>query len=194
MQLIKQLSLFGSEAAPPSLADLAGLLAGPGQVVRMGGTARVSVVVEDRWRAAVLVHEMRTRGLSATCVSTVEENLGVRTPYSALLAPLAQIWLVGAVKRPPKGFALDGRRVRLWMAAAGTRDSLEVVLRIGRCEENVPVLLQRAIASLGLPSEIVGTASRTSGPGLRISGRRRLNRLAEVVGDPPRQAPEGAWP
>src|SRR4029079_1138055 len=88
-----QLSLFGIEAAAPGPDDLAGLLAGPGQVVRMGGTARGSVVGEDRWRAVVLVTEMRDRGLAATCVQTVDENLGVRTPYSTALAPLAVAWL-----------------------------------------------------------------------------------------------------
>ena len=44
---LRQLSLFGIEAGQPEMADLAGLLAGPGQVVKMGGTARVSVVVAD---------------------------------------------------------------------------------------------------------------------------------------------------
>lgn len=194
MQLSRQLSLFGIEAAPPGPADLAGLLAGPGQVVRMGGTARVSVVVEERWRAVVLVGELRQRGFAATCVSTVDEHLGVRTPYSALLAPLARAWLQGAVKRPPTGFALEGRRLRLWMAAAGYRDHLGVTLRIGRTEEAVPVVLQRALASLGLPADIVGAAGRPSGASLRISGRRRLVRLAELVGDAPIHAPECAWP
>ena len=53
---------------------------------RMGGTARISVVVEERWRAVALVAEMRARGFAATCVSTVEEHFGVRTPYSSVLA------------------------------------------------------------------------------------------------------------
>jgi hypothetical protein len=194
MQLTRQLSLFGNEAAPPGPADLAGLLAGPGQVVRMGGTARVSVVVEERWRAGVLVGEMRARGLPATCVSTVDEHLSVRTPYSHLLSPLATAWLHGAVKRPPAGFALDGRRLRLWMAAAGSRDGWDVTLRIGRCEEQVPAALQRALASLGLAADIVGVAGRPIGASLRMSGRRRMARLAELVGDPPRQAPEACWP
>jgi hypothetical protein len=194
VSLIRQLSLFGIEAGPPGPEDLAGLLAGPGQVVRMGGTARISVVVEERWRAAALVAEMRSRGLAATCVSTVEENLGVRTPYSSVLAPLATAWLAGAVKLPPPGFALEGRRLRLWMAAAGHRDPLGVTLRIGRCEEQVSRVLQRALASVGLPSDIVGATGRASGPSLRISGRRRVGRLAELIGDPPPAAPADAWP
>lgn len=194
MSVIRQLSLFGIEAAPPGPDDLAGLLAGPGQVTRMGGTARVSVVVEERWRAVALVGEMRVRGLAATCVSTVEEHLGVRTPYSSVLAPLASAWLYGAVKLPPPGFSLEGRRLRLWMMAAGYREPLAVTLRVGRCEDPVARTLQRALASVGLPSDIVASAGRAAGPVLRINGRRRINRLAELIGDPPPSAPPDAWP
>ena len=193
MPLTRQLSLFGVEATAPSPDDLAGLLAGPGQVVRMGGTARVSVVVEERWRAATLVAEMRERGLAATCVATVDEHLGVRTPYSSALAPLAAAWLRGALKLPPPGFAVSGRRLRLWMAAAGYRDGFDLTLRLGRCEESVEMTMQRALATIGLPAEILAGNAR-SGRALRLSGRRRLTRLAEIIGDPPTAAPEGAWP
>jgi hypothetical protein len=194
VSVIRQLSLFGIEAGPPGPDDLAGLLAGPGQVVRMGGTARISVVVEERWRAAALVGELRLRGLAATCVSTVEDHLGVRTPYSSVLAPLAGAWLVGAVKLPPAGFSLEGRRLRLWMMAAGYREQQAVTLRVGRCEDQVARVLQRALASVGLPSDIVGAAGRAAGPSLRISGRRRIGRLAELIGDPPPMAPADVWP
>ncbi|HKD96996.1 MAG TPA: hypothetical protein VKB69_05265 [Micromonosporaceae bacterium] len=190
---LRQLSLFGIEAGQPEMADLAGLLAGPGQVVKMGGTARVSVVVEDRWRAAVLVGELRARSFTATCVATEEQHVGVRTQYSTRLAPLAVAWLRDSVKLPPPGFGLNGRRLRLWMTAAGYRDGNDLVLRIGPCEEGVPVRLQRALAAIGLPSDVV-TDQRGSGQALRVSGRRRLNRFAEVVGEAPLQAPEGAWP
>src|SRR5207244_10015237 len=106
----RQLSLFGVEAGPPVPEDLEGLLAGPGQVVRMGGTARVSVVVDELWRAQVLHAELRTRGLAVSCVSTVEQHIGVRTAYSSTLAALGTAWLRGAVKVPPPGCGLDGRR------------------------------------------------------------------------------------
>lgn len=193
MPLTRQLSLFGIEATTPGPPDLAGLLAGPGQVVRMGGTARVSVVVDDRWRAVALTAEMRDRGFAATCVATVDEHLGVRTPYSSMLTPLAIAWLRGALKFPPPGFALNGRRLRLWMMAAGYRDDLEVTLRLGRCEETVDATMQRALGAIGLPAELL-TGSARSGPALRLSGRRRLARLAEVIGDPPAAAPVEAWP
>ena len=194
MSLIRQLSLFGIEARAPAPEDLAGLLAGPGQVSRMGGTARVSVVVEDRWRAAALVGEMRLRGLAATCVLTADENLGVRTPYTTMLAPLAGAWLARSVKLPPPGFALEGRCLRLWMMAAGDCEPQSLTLRIGRCEDSVPAALVRALAAVGLPSDIVGSSPRGSGPSIRITGKRRINRLAELIGDPPPVVPEGAWP
>ena len=58
--------MFGAETVEPSPADLAGLLAGPGRLGRMGGTARVSVRVDAAWRVHVLVTELVTRGLAAT--------------------------------------------------------------------------------------------------------------------------------
>jgi hypothetical protein len=194
VSVIRQLSLFGAEAAAPAPEDLAGLLAGPGQVVRMGGTARISIVVEDRWRAIALVGEMRARGFEPTCVSTVDEHIGVRTPYSSVLAPLATAWLRGAVKLPPNGFAIEGRRLRLWMMAAGYRDPLGVTFRLGRCEDGVAITMQRALGVIGLPSEIVRAAGPGGlGPALRVTSRRRLHRLAEIIGDPPPAAPTDAW-
>ena len=59
----RQLPIFGAGTTEPTPADLAGLLAGPGLLGRMGGTARVSVVVEGAWRVHVLVAELVVRGL-----------------------------------------------------------------------------------------------------------------------------------
>src|ERR1700755_452671 len=59
----RQLPFFGAETTEPSPADLIGLLAGPGQLGRMGGTARVSVPVDAAWRVHVLVAELVSRGL-----------------------------------------------------------------------------------------------------------------------------------
>jgi hypothetical protein len=59
----RQLSIFGAETTEPSPADLAGLLAGPGRLERMGGTARISVRVDAAWRVHVLVAELVSRGL-----------------------------------------------------------------------------------------------------------------------------------
>ncbi|HEY9484235.1 MAG TPA: hypothetical protein VIR00_14875, partial [Micromonosporaceae bacterium] len=137
--------------------------------------------------------ELRERGFAATCVATVDEHLGVRTPYSATLSPIAAAWLRGALKLPPPGFAMNGRRLRLWTVAAGYRDGSDLTLRLGRCEDAVEIIMQRALGAVGLPTEILAGNAR-SGPALRISGRRRLARAAEIIGDPPPIAPEGAWP
>lgn len=191
--MTRQLSLFGVEAADPVPADLAGLLAGPGQVVRMGGTARVSVVVRDAWRVHVLLAELSARNLPATWVSTVDNHYGVRTAYTALLAPLAVAWLRGAVKHPPPGFALDGRRLRLWVVAAGSPDtSGGYALRLGPSDEPSWAPVGAALAALGLAGALL--SPRAGGPAYRIEGRRRLARLAEMVGDAPALAPPGAWP
>ncbi|HEX6968838.1 MAG TPA: hypothetical protein VF174_08540 [Micromonosporaceae bacterium] len=188
----RQLSLFGVEAGQPSPADLAGLLVGSGQVVRMGGTARVSVVVDDAWRVHVLIAELAARDLAATWVHTADQRLGVRTAYAASLAPLGRSWLRGAIKHPPPDFYLDGRRLRLWAAAAGTGDATGYLLRLGASDRPCWPAAGTALAAIGLPAELVGR--RGGGPAYRITGRRRLDRLAELVGERPPAAPVGHWP
>ncbi|MEV0713466.1 hypothetical protein [Asanoa sp. NPDC050611] len=189
----RQLSLFGVEAREPTPGDLAGLLAGPGQVVRMGGTARVSVVVDAGWRVHVLVAELTLRGLAPTWSPTeVEGHLGVRTSYSTALAALGVAWLRGAVKRPPPNFFLDGRRLRLWAAAAGAPDEAGYALRLGANDEGQWDQVGAALAAVGLPAALLGP--RAGGPAYRVTGRRRLARLAELVGDRPAPAPQECWP
>lgn len=204
MSLGRQLSLFGVEARPASPLDLEGLLAGAGQVVRMGGTARVSIVVADAWRARALLRETATRGLAATCEkATVEGHIGVRTAYSSVLAPLARSWLRGAVKHPPPGFALDGRRLRLWAIAAGAPDGAHAfTFQLGAtdgagapsfaaADDQLWGIVGAALAAAGLPAVLLGP--RAGGPAYRIVGRRRLARLAELVGDHPPEARPDQW-
>ena len=189
-----QLSIFGIEAHPPGPGDLDGLLAGSGQVVRLGGTARVSIVVDAAWRVRVLIAEFTRRGLATSWdKATIEGHFGVRTAYSSRLAPLGTRWLRGAVKRPPPDFFLDGQRLRLWCAAAGepTEDGEGYSLHLGADEECWRVA-GKALASTGLPAELLGT--RAGGPLMRIEGRRRIAHLAEIVGDPPADVPPGLWP
>jgi len=158
----------------------------------MGGTARVSVVVDELWRARALVAEFRLRNLAATCVPTVDDHLGVRTAYSTSLARLGTAWLRGAVKVPPKDLFLDGRRLRLWTAAAGYPDPPGYTLRLGPSDEASWDPVGAALAAVGLAGTLLGP--RAGGPAYRITGRRRLTRLAELVGDPPIPAPGGVWP
>jgi hypothetical protein len=189
-----QLSIFGIEAHPPGPGDLDGLLAGAGQVVRLGGTARVSIVVDAAWRVRVLITEFTRRGLATSWdKATIEGHFGVRTAYSSRLAPLGARWLRGAVKRPPSDFFLDGQRLRLWCAAAGgpTEDGDGYSLHLG-AEEECWKPVGKALAMAGLPAELLGV--RAGGPLFRIEGRRRVAHLAEIVGDPPEDVPSGMWP
>lgn len=192
MPLNRQLSLFGVEAADPVPSDLAGLLAGPGQIGRMGGTARVSVTVGEAWRVHALLAELAVRELSGTWRSTVDAGFDVRTAYTSLLAPLAAAWLRGPAKMPPAGFALDGRRLRLWAVAAGSFDSGGYVLRLGRSDEPAWGRVGSALAALGLAAALLSPGA--GGPAYRIEGRKRFARLSEMVGEAPAVAPPGAWP
>jgi hypothetical protein len=194
----RQLSLFGVEAAEPGPRDLAGLLAGPGQVERMGGTARVSVQVDAAWRVHVLVAELTGRGLSSTW-EAVGAKLVVRTAYAVALAPLAADWLAGPVKAPPPGFYLDGLRLRLWVAAAGRPDPPGFLLELGASDETTWNLVGGALAAAGVPAVLVGPRGEgrsgdSAGPAYRIVGRRRLARLSELVGERPSTAHPDAWP
>jgi hypothetical protein len=193
VSLTRQLSLFGVEARPATPLDFEGLLAGAGQVVRMGGTARVSIVVEDAWRARALRREAALRGLAATCEpATVDGHIGFRTAYSTALAPLGTSWLRGALKHPPTGFALDGRRLRLWAIAAGAPDGASAfTLRLGVSDEPCWGIVGAALVAAGLPAVLLGP--RAGGPAYRIVGRRRLGRLAELVGEVPAETPPGGW-
>lgn len=188
----RQLVFFGAEAADPSVADLAGLLAGPGEVAVMGGTARLSVVVDAAWRVHVLVAELALRGLAASWEATEDERHAVRTSYTRTLKPLAAAWLRGTEKRPPAGFHLNGRRLRLWLAAAGVAEPAGFLLRLGTADAGCRAAVGAALAAAGLAGEPLEPDA--GGPAYRITGRRRLARLAELVGDRPPAAPVTAWP
>ncbi len=189
-----QLSLFDADLARPEPAHLEGLLVGPGQVVRMGGTARVSVLVTQSWRAEALLSEFNARGLGGEAVPSpaVEGTLTVRTPFKTALGPLAQRWLQGALKAPPAGLTLDGPRLRLWAIAAGVADGHGYLLALGQSDTHMWDLVGDLLAAVGLPAQLLGP--RAGGPAYRIVGSRRLARLGELVGRPPIQAPPGVWP
>lgn len=190
-----QLSLLGAEAVPPAPADLAGVLAGRGQVTQAADGARVSVVVDHPWRASVLVTECARRGVAATSVSTIEDHISVRTVYSPLLLPLHRAWSAGAVKRAPRRLLLDGAMLRLWVETGGRCEGDNTyALPVDHDEDPVHwEALGAALALVGLGAQLVGPR-RGRGASYRIVGRRRLDRLIEMIGDPPKQAPSGFWP
>jgi hypothetical protein len=182
---------------PPSVEDLEGLLLGPAQIARMGGTARLSVLVADDWRRDALRAAFAERGLPAgtgdTGSETVTGNLVVRTPFVAALRGVAARWQRGAVKAVPERFALDGARLRLWALAAGRRDGPGYLLALGAHDD--PKVWSSAgsvLAAAGLPGTFL--EPRASGPAYRVTGRRRLARLAELVGEPPPGAGPTGWP
>ena len=194
MSVIRQLSLFGADASSPEPDDLAGVLAAGGLVTLRGDAAQVSVIVDHPWRAAALVAECARRGIAATSVATPAEHIAVRTAFSALLVPLGRDWMTGAVQRVPRAFRLDGRRLRLWAQTGGRRDGdTSYLLPAGPSEEVDREALGAALALLGLAAQLA--VPRGTGTALyRIVGKRRLGRLIELIGDPPKQAPADIWP
>ncbi|MBV9098282.1 MAG: hypothetical protein JO079_09505 [Frankiaceae bacterium] len=189
---MSQMSLFSAAAREPRVADLDGLLAGPGQVVRRGATARISVVVDDEWRAEALAAEMQAVGIAAERDDAEQGGTAVRTPWLAELRPVADAWTAGAVKRPPAHWSLDGARLRCWCIAAGSGQPGLYSLALGVSDEPAWQPIGAALAASGVPGVLVGP--RADGPAYRVVGQRRLARLRELVGDPPDGAPDGAWP
>src|SRR5579885_1309443 len=132
---MSQMSLFSAAAREPRVADLDGLLAGPGQVVRRGATARISVVVDDEWRVEALTAEMQAVGIAAERDDAEQGGTTVRTPWLAELRAVADAWTAGAVKRPPAHWALDGARLRWWCIAAGSGQPGLYSLALGLSDE-----------------------------------------------------------
>ena len=191
------MSLFSAGAREPQLADLDGLLAGSGQVVRRGQEARVTVVVADAWRVTALVSELHGLGLDPELEDGDADERGpgsvaVRTPWLPELRPLADAWTRGAVKLPPAGWELDGPRLRWWCLADGRVAPAMYTLALGPNDQQAWAPVGAALAGAGVPGLLVGP--RADGPAYRIVGQRRLNRLRELVGEPPAGATAGDWP
>jgi len=189
---MSQMSLFSAAAREPRVTDLDGLLAGPGQVVRRGTAARISVVVGEAWRVAALTAELAAIDIPAEHEDAEPGSTTVRTPWLAELRPVADAWTAGAVKRPPAHWSLDGARLRWWCLAAGSGQPGLYSLALGVSDEPAWQPIGAALAASGVPGALVGP--RADGPAYRIVGQRRLARLRELVGDPPAGAPDAAWP
>jgi hypothetical protein len=190
---VAQLSFFSAEANPPSVADLAGLLCCQGQVASFATTAaRLSVVVADQWRADAIAVALADRGIDAELTLSEEENPLVRTAFRADLIPLAREWTRGAVKAVPAGLTLGGAALRLWVMAAGHWSDGGYLLALDPHAPDTHEPLGGTLARCGLAATMLG--ARGGGPGLRISGRRRQGRLAELVGLPPSEPAQAHWP
>ena len=161
----------------------------------MGGTARVSVVVDAAWRVHVLVAELARararRDLGRRPRSTATSASARRTPAALAAARRAPGCAARSSARRP-GSSSTGPRLRLWVGgrrharrpagyAAAARAADEAVLGAGRGGAAPRSGCRRRCSARG-------PAARR----YRIIGRRRLARLAELVGEPARRRPPAA--
>lgn len=184
---MSQLSFFSAEAVPPSVADLTGILAAPGQVVLVGTggdrAARLSVVVDAPWRAEALAEMIAEAGLEPEIGRTDEDTPLVRTAPDARLTAIAKNWTRGAVKTVPPQWLPGPRELRAWILAAGIPEADRYLLGLDPHAPDTHTALAAAMMRVGIAPTLIGT--RGAHPALRISGRRRLSRLVENVGEPP---------
>lgn len=180
---VSQLSFFAAESVPPAVADLSGVLAASGQIVTVATGARVSVVVDELWRAEALAEMIREAGLEAEITRTEEETPLVRTAIDPLLRSVAAEWTRGAVKTVPVRWLPGPRELRAWTLAAGSPEADRYLLGLDPHAPDTHSPLASALMRVGIAPTLIGT--RGAHPALRISGRRRLSRLVENVGEPP---------
>jgi hypothetical protein len=187
---VSQLSFFSAESVPPAIADLTGILAAPGQAVIVGGAqgqaARLSVVVDRMWRAEGLAEMIAEAGLEPEISRTDENTPLVRTAVDDRLVGIAAEWTRGAVKTVPPQWLPGPRELRAWTLAAGTPEADRYLLGLDPHAPDTHSALASAMMRVGIAPTLIGT--RGARPALRISGRRRLSRLVENVGEPPSEA------
>jgi hypothetical protein len=195
---VSQLSFFTAESVPPAVADLSGVLAASGQIVLVGASsesqgARLSVVVDQPWRAAALAEMIREAGLVPEIGRTDEDTPLVRTGVTPALTALAAEWTRGAVKTVPPRWLPGPRELRAWTLAAGHPEGDHYLLGLDPHAPDTHSPLASALMRVGIAPTLIGT--RGGRPALRISGRRRLSRLVENVGEPPDGAEAlSLWP
>jgi hypothetical protein len=187
-----QFSLFGAQATEPVLDDLDGVLLGGGHWARLGGTARLSIVVTDMWRAVALVTEFTARDVAAQTagVEPAHQGFVARTAFCAVLSPQAGRWTRGANQGVPAGLALTAGGLRLWAIAAGRADGAGYLMSTAAAGDAVHLIAGAQLARLGLAAV---SLTHRPGPGWRITSVKRLRRLAELLGEPPEGADDD-WP
>jgi hypothetical protein len=183
---VSQLSFFSAESVPPAVSDLTGVLAAPGQIVTVGSGARLSVVVDQLWRAEALGQMIDEAGLTAEITRTDENTPLVRTAVDAKLRLIAGDWTRGAVKTVPPLWLPGPRELRAWTLAAGSPEADRYLLGLDPHAPDTHSPLASALMRIGIAPTLIGT--RGARPALRIGGRRRLSRLVENVGEPPETA------
>lgn len=208
-----QLSLFSADLTPPEPGDLAGVLAGSGRIVPSPGGARLSVVLDARWRLEALLRECRVRDVQALPDGApfdggppggaVPANAGppdgerqerweLRLQQAPQLDELAERWTQRSVKTVPEDLRLTAGLLRCWVVTAGRPSDVGYLLGLDPDAVDTHVGWAAACADAGITGSLVGV--RTRFPAIRIVGHRRCQRLAELVGSAPPEAPAGVFP
>jgi hypothetical protein len=201
---VSQLSLFSADARPARVADLAGLLCGPGQALRFGtgDTARISIVLPDPARADAVVAACAAAGVPVTPVRTESGATALRTAFRRDLVELATRWTRGATKAVPPGMQLEGRVLRMWALAAGWPDGrggYVLALDPHAPETHLPLIAAATRAGIpparvGRPVGAVDAVAPRIHAALRFNGVQRIRRLVELVGAPPPGLAASQWP
>jgi hypothetical protein len=117
----------------------------------------------------------------------------VRTAVDVRLMNIATDWTRGAVKTVPPQWLPGPRELRAWTLAAGIPEVDRYLLGLDPHAPDTHSPLASALMRVGIAPTLIGT--RGNRPALRISGRRRLSRLVENVGEPPDEVEAlSAWP
>jgi len=141
-------------------------------------------VVDRLWRAEALAEMIADAGLSPEIARTDENTPLVRTAVDPRLTAMARSWTRGAVKTVPPEWLPGPRELRAWTLAAGTPEADDrYLLGLDPHAPDTHAALASAMMRIGIAPTLIGT--RGAHPALRISGRRRLLRLVENVGEPP---------
>jgi hypothetical protein len=198
---VTQLSLFSADLAEPRPEDLGGLLAAHGQAARGGPGVRLSILLDDEWRAHALMRECRVRDVAAEIVEVPPAGgvragrsipVLLRTERVPELSGIADAWIRGAIKSVPAGLTLGAGMLRCWTLAAGRHDDAGFLLGLDPHAPETHEPLAAACSRAGVAGSIIGV--RAGGPAVRVVGYRRLMRLAELLGTVPPDAPAGAFP
>ncbi len=186
-----QLSLFSADLTPPVGDDLGGLLAANGRLEVGGDGVRLVIRLADPWRASALVRECRVRDVDAH-VDRQERDTVLHTEPAVPLARLSGRWLDGNRKVLPMGVELSAGLLRCWAIASGRPGTVGYLLGLDPAAPDLHEPLAGRCAAIGLAGSLVG--ARGGGPAVRIVGHRRCNRLAELVGTAPPEAPADQFP
>ena len=192
---MSQLSFFGADTMPPAPADLSGLLAAHGRARLTEDGAVLTVEVDAEWRARAIAQLVTDTGVEADIVAD-GDLFTVGTASAGSLVPLATQWIGDHTKTVPDGWVPSSRAQRAWFLASGRMEveGAQYVLGLDPAAPETHASLAQALMRAGIAPTLIGTHG-TGGPGLRISGRKRLTRLVENIGAPPdADAARRIWP